>query len=220
MCGETEVDTLSDRESRYLAGLKRKPMDFETYPPVYQTQCFVEYLIARGTISFSAKDIQDLFRHAKLQKALADKPNIPRPSTIRTYINNAVKAGRLSLHYEESTDRWFVRYPAYSILFSADVKANDAIQAKDIVKTKVALGNQIVSESVTTGKPWIVTIEISTRYSSKAAVWGEIMELMSATARRWSLALADGSMEVESTGHPKVGKFNGVKIKLLQSWPA
>ena len=99
------MDTLSEHEVRYLAALKRKPVDFETYPPVYQTHCFVEYLIARGTVSFTAKDIQAIFRHAELQKALADKPNIPRPSTIRTYINNAVKDGRFPLQYEESAER-------------------------------------------------------------------------------------------------------------------
>lgn len=69
------MDKLSDREIEFLASLKKKPTDFETYPPVFQTQCLVEYLIERGTISFTAKDIQDMFRHADLKKALSDQPN-------------------------------------------------------------------------------------------------------------------------------------------------
>ena len=192
-------------------------MDFETYPPVFQTQYFVEYLIERGAISFTAKDVQDMFRHAELKKALTDRPNRPTPGVIRKYINTAIKNGKLPLTYSEDADRWLVQYPVFRIILCVEVKANDAIHAKDVVKSKIANANQIVSESVTSSQPWVVTVELSTKFTSRAAVMGEVMALMAVTAREWTVAFADGEMEVESIGQPRVGRFNTVKVRLSET---
>jgi hypothetical protein len=215
-----QVDTLSDREIEFLASLKRKPIDFETYPPVFQTQCLVEYLIQRGAISFTAKDVQDLFRHAVLKKALADQPNRPIPSVIRKYINTAIKDGKLPLTYSEDSDRWLVQYPVFRITLCVEVQAKDAIHAKDAVKSQLDIGNQLVSESVTKSQPWVVTIELSTKFTSRSAVINEVMELMSVTARQWTVAFKNGEVEVESTGQPQVGRFKTVRVKLVETFSA
>jgi hypothetical protein len=210
------MDALSDGEIEFLAGLKDKPVDFETYPPVFQTQQFVEYLVERGTISFCANDIQRMFRHAGLRKALADKPNVPSPSTIRKYVNNVTKAGTLPLRYDDASDCWLVEYPKFRIILRVTVQANNAFEAKDAVRSKLLLGNQIVSESVSSSSPWVVDIELSTRFTSRAAVHSEMMELMSSTATKWSITLIDGTLEAESASRPSVGRFDHISIKLVQ----
>ncbi len=211
------MDKLSDREIEFLASLKKKPTDFETYPPVFQTQCLVEYLIERGAVSFTAKDVQDMFRHADLKKALSDQPNRPTPGVVRKYINAAIENGKLPLSYSEDADCWLVQYPVFRIILCVDVDANDAVHAKDTVRAKIAIGNQVISESVTSIQPWVVTFELSTKYTSRAAVIGEVIDLMSVTAREWTAALVDGRMEVESTGKPRVSRFRTVKVKLIET---
>lgn len=214
------MDELSDREIEFLASWKRKPTDFETYPPVFQTQCFVEYLVQRGTVSFTAKDIQNLFRHAELKKALTDRPNRPTPGKIRDYINTAIQKGTLPLVYRDESDRWLVQYPVFKMILCVTVDASDTLHAKDIVKSKLAIANQIVNESVTSSQPWVVTIELVTKFTSRAAIIGEVVELMSTIAREWTIAFINDEMEVASTGQSRFGRFRTVKIKLSEIAPA
>ena len=211
------MESLGEREIEYLAALKEKPLDFETYPPVFQTQLFAEYIIQRGANCFTPKDIQTLFHHAELKKALNDRPNRPTPSVVRRYINNAIKDGKLQLEFDEKTDQWLVLHPVFTMELCVEVKATDRLHAKDAVRLSMPNANSIVRESVTEKKPWVVTLQLLPKYTSRPSVVAEMIDLMAMMSRKWMVAIVSGNLEVESVGKPSIGHFQNVSVKLCKT---